>query len=189
MWTVVACEQGKEERCSLALCKLVTTLSEWTQSIKKIAIDTRARVRALRGDAVNLDDDIEAAKDANRGERRARLLDKHKSLSLALFHFNISSIQTVSLSLSLPGCCWPPQLVANSLQATESRTVIYGQGSRDKSMLSLFFPNSICITSVRCWVSSFTPKKDIRFLHSPCFVLGYAIPIRQRWWIFCWKVK
>lgn len=28
----------------------------------------RARIRALRGDAVNLDDDIEAAKDADRGE-------------------------------------------------------------------------------------------------------------------------
>lgn len=35
---------------------------------------TRALVRAPRGDAVNLGDDIEAAKDANRGERRARLL-------------------------------------------------------------------------------------------------------------------
>lgn len=34
---------------------------------------TRALVRAPRGDAVNLGDDIEAAKDANRGERRARL--------------------------------------------------------------------------------------------------------------------
>lgn len=43
---------------------------------------TRAHVRALWADAVNLDDDIEAAKDANRGERRARLLDAHKVLSL-----------------------------------------------------------------------------------------------------------
>lgn len=33
-----------------------------------------AHVRAPRGDAVNLGDDIEAAKDAKRGERRARLL-------------------------------------------------------------------------------------------------------------------
>lgn len=49
---------------------------------------TRAHVRALGGVAVNLDG-IEAAKDANRGERRAM----HESLSLALLHFNISSIQ------------------------------------------------------------------------------------------------
>ncbi len=61
---------------------------------------THACLRALRADAVNLDDDIEAAKDANRGERRARLLGAHKFLSLALFHFNIYSIQTESLSLS-----------------------------------------------------------------------------------------
>lgn len=62
---------------------------------------TRAHIRALRADAVNLDDDIEAAKGANRGERRARLLDACKFSSLALFHFNISSIQTESLSLSV----------------------------------------------------------------------------------------
>lgn len=175
MWTVVACEQGKEERCSLALCKLVTTLSEWTQSIKKIAIDTRARVRALRGDAVNLDDDIEAAKDANRGERRARLLDKHKSLSLALFHFNISSIQTVSLSLSLPGCCWPPQLVANSLQATESRTVIYGQGAEINRCSLYSFPIPFALLQWGVGFLHSLQKKTLGFStrHALCWVMQF----------------
>lgn len=55
---------------------------------------TRVHLRALGGDAVTLDDDIEAAKDANRGETRARLLATHKSWSLAPFHFNVLSIQT-----------------------------------------------------------------------------------------------
>lgn len=35
---------------------------------------THARVRARGGDALNLEDDIEAAKDANGGERGATLL-------------------------------------------------------------------------------------------------------------------
>ncbi len=57
-------------------------------------------MRAPRGDAVNLEDEIEAAKDANRGERGARRLAALKSSRLALFHFNISSIQTEPLSPS-----------------------------------------------------------------------------------------
>lgn len=62
---------------------------------------TRAHVRAPRGDAVNLEDDIEAAKDADGREGRARLLAALKPSSLALFHFHIPSIRAVSLRL-----CW-----------------------------------------------------------------------------------
>lgn len=49
-------------------------MSERTQLIRTIAIDTHVRVRVLRGEAVNLDDDIEEAKDAKRGEKSAGLL-------------------------------------------------------------------------------------------------------------------
>lgn len=68
---------------------------------------THTHIRALRGDAVNLEDEIEAAKDAKRGERGARRLAALKSSCLALFHFSVSSIQTerlptfLSLFLSL----------------------------------------------------------------------------------------
>ena len=56
------------------------TLSKRTQSIKTLAHrHSHAHARARRGDAVNLGDDIEAAKDVNRGERRARLSAAHKS--------------------------------------------------------------------------------------------------------------
>lgn len=78
------------------------TLSERTQSIKTITINTRTHAHscARRGVAVNLNDGTQATEDINRGERRGRLLPSQKSSSLALFPFNISSIQKVSLSLS-----------------------------------------------------------------------------------------
>lgn len=59
-----------------------------------------ARVRAARGHAVNLGDDIEAAEDAGGGERSGRLLAAVKSSRLAPFRSNISSIHTKSPSLS-----------------------------------------------------------------------------------------
>lgn len=77
-------------------------------------------------------------------------------LSLASLHFNISSIQTQPLSVSVSADL-------HNLLPTVSRPRRAGQlfmdgGSRDKSMLSLFFLVSICIISLRCWVSSFTPR-------------------------------
>lgn len=54
-------------------------------------IDRRAHACACIGDAFGSGSDIE---DVNRGERRARVLEVHKSLSSAQFHFNISSVQT-----------------------------------------------------------------------------------------------
>lgn len=59
-----------------------------------------ARVRAPRGDAVNLEDDIEAAKDATRGERRARLLAALKSCLWPCFILTFHQYRQ-SLSLSL----------------------------------------------------------------------------------------
>lgn len=61
--------------------------NEEKNTVKANAVDqdarpsTHARTRNVhgRGDAVNLGDDIEAAKDVNRGERRARLSAAHKS--------------------------------------------------------------------------------------------------------------
>lgn len=112
--------------------------------------------RSRRGVAANLKDGTQATEDISRGERRARLLPSHKCSSLARFPFNISSMQTESLSL-----CWPLQLVANSLQATQSRTVIYGWQSREID--ALFFPSFIWITSLRCYVSDPPPPTILRF--------------------------
>lgn len=135
----VTCKQDMEKRCRFM------QMTEY--AVKPVADDQdycHPHTHTHRGDAVNLSNNIEAT----RGEKTSRLSATHKSLSLALFHFNISSIQTEPLPLSWLAICWPPHLVGKSFQAAENWTLIYGQGSRDKSIPSLFFSNSICITSV-----------------------------------------
>lgn len=79
--------------------------------------------------------------DVNRGERRARVLEVHKSLSSAQFHFNISSVQTdlpppspthpfyLFISLSFAHLLtlywlvshWPLELVARTVSRLKSQ--------------------------------------------------------------------
>lgn len=162
---MLACEQSKEERCWLVVCKWEHCQSERSRSRRSPSTQTRTFMCTQRRCSQFERWYSRQPRDTKRGEWRARLLPSHKSSSLAQFDFNISSIQTGPLSLS---SCWPLQLVANSVQAAQSRTVIYGRQSRDKSML-YSFPVSFALLQ---WGAEFLHllQKDIKILHPPYFV-------------------
>lgn len=108
------------------------------QLIRMAPIDRRAHACACIGDAFGSGSDIE---DVNRGERRAGVLEVHRSLSSGQFHFNISSVQTdlpppslthpfyLFISLSFAHLLtlywlvshWPLELVARTVSRLKSQ--------------------------------------------------------------------